>query len=374
MASLSTSDFTTITRNIVTAIQAGSAQLLNLTVGSVLRAIVEAIAGVILWLQGLITYVLTLTRFATSTGTDADSWAADFGFEREGAVPSTGLVTFSRFTTTNQSVIPVGTTLQTADGSQSFTVPADPTNTAFNEALNGFVMAATVATLNVTAVATTPGSGGNVLASTITSMGQGIPGVDTVTNAAAFTNGQDSESDPAFKARFVLYIAGLSQATKAAVASAIADVQQGLQFTLTEDFDYNGTYDPGSFYVVIDDGSGTPPSQLLTNVGNAIENVRALGIRFAVFAPIVSDVNVSMTITSATGFDHPTVVGEVGLALTAFINGLGLGNGLPYTRLAGIAFGISGVINVSAVLLNSGTSDITGNPQVTLKAGTIAVA
>lgn len=374
MASLSTMDFTTITRNIVTAIQAGSTQLLNLSVGSVLRAIVEAIAGVILWLQGLITYVLTLTRFATSTGSDADSWGADFGFVREGSVPSTGQVTFTRFTTTNQSIIPVGTILQTADGSQTFTVNADPENSAFNGTLNGFVMAATVATLNVTVTASTPGSGGNVLANTITSMGQGVPGVDTVTNAAAFTNGQDSESDAAFKARFVLYIAGLSKATEAAVELAIADVQQGLQYTITEDYDYNDTYDPGYFYVVIDDGSGTPPSQLLTNVGNAIEQVRALGIRFGVFAPIVSSVNVSMTITTATGFDHPTVVGEVGLALTAFINSLGLGNGLPYNRLAGVAFGISGVTNVSAVLLNSGTSDIAGNAQTTLKAGTVAVA
>jgi hypothetical protein len=66
MANLSTLAFTDIVRNVVTAIQAGSAQLLNLTVGSVLRAIVEAQAGVILWLQGLITYVLTLTRFNTS--------------------------------------------------------------------------------------------------------------------------------------------------------------------------------------------------------------------------------------------------------------------------------------------------------------------
>src|SRR5258707_1259181 len=194
MANLSTLEFTSIVRNTVTAIQAGSAQLLNLTVGSVLRAIVEAIAGVILWLQGLITYVLTLTRFATSKGADADSWGADYGFVREGAVPATGQVTFTRFTTTTQSVIP---------------------------------------------------------------------------------------------ARLVL--------------------QTGLQSTITENFDYDGTYDPGFFYVVVDNGSGVPPDQLITNVGNAIEAVRALGIRFAVFAPIVADVDVSLTITSAPGYDHPTV-------------------------------------------------------------------
>jgi len=205
-------------------------------------------------------------------------------------------------------------------------------------------------------------------------MGQGIPGVDTVTNSAAYTTGVDAETDAAFKARFVIYIASLSKATLEAVESAIINVQPGLQHTITENYDYNSTYDPGSFYAVIDDGSGTPPSQLLTNVGNAIEVVRALGVRFAVFAPVVITANVTMEITSAAGLTHSVVVGAVGLAVTAFINGLGLGNGLPYTQLAAIAYGVPGVTNVSGVLLNSATADIAGNVQNTIKAGTVSVS
>src|SRR5580704_1031684 len=122
MANLSTLAFTDIVRGMVTAVQAGATQLLNLTVGSVLRAILEAVAGVILWLQGLIAYVLTLTRFATSKGADADSWAADYGFKRLAAVAAVGQVTFTRFTTTTQSVVPFGAVLQTGDGTQTFTV------------------------------------------------------------------------------------------------------------------------------------------------------------------------------------------------------------------------------------------------------------
>src|SRR5271163_3683267 len=120
MASLSTQNFTQIVQNTVAAIQAGSTQLLNLTVGSVLRAIVEANAALVLWLQGLVTYVLTLTRFATSVGSDADSWAADFDFTRLAAVAATGTVTFTRFTDTTQSVVPFGAQVQSADGTQTF--------------------------------------------------------------------------------------------------------------------------------------------------------------------------------------------------------------------------------------------------------------
>jgi uncharacterized phage protein gp47/JayE len=374
MASLSTQNFSQIVQNTVAAIQAGSTQLLNLTVGSVLRAIVEANAALTLWLQGLVTYVLTLTRFATSAGSDADSWAADFDFTRLAAVAATGTVTFTRFTDTTQSVVPFGAQVQSADGTQTFTVNTDPTNSAYNLALGGYVLPIGTPTLTVEVTASTPGSGGNVLANTITSLGQGIPGIDTVTNSAAYTTGVDAETDAAFKARFVVYIASLSKATLEAVESAIIDVQPGLQYTITENYDYNSTYDPGFFYVVLDDGSGTPPSQLLTNVGDAIEVVRALGIRFAVFAPVVTTANVTMEITSAAGFTHSVVVGAVGLAVTAFINGLGLGNGLPYTQLAAIAYGVPGVTNVSGVLLNSGTSDIAGNVQNTIKAGTVSVS
>jgi uncharacterized phage protein gp47/JayE len=373
MANLSTLAFTDIVRGAVAAIQAGATRLLNFTPGSALLAIQEAIAGVVLWLQGLIVYVLMLTRFNTSKGADADSWAADFGFTREAAKPATGQVTFGRFTTTAQSVVKFGSILQTGDGTQTYTVNNDPTGTGYNLALGGYVLGIGVASLVVGVTASTPGSSGNVLANTITSMGQGVPGVDTVTNASPFINGVDTESDTNFYARFQLFIAALSKATKIAVQAAIANVQQGLQSTITENTDYDSTYDPGSFYVVIDDGSGVPSDALIAAVGSAIETVRALGIRFAVFKTVVVTADVSMTITSGVGFDHGTVVGAVGIALTNFLDTLPLGAGLPYTQLAAVAFGVPGVVNASAILLNSDVLDIAGSVKNTIKAGTVSV-
>jgi uncharacterized phage protein gp47/JayE len=374
MASLSTLDFTAIVRNTVTAVQSLVSALINLTIGSVLRAIMEANAAVILWLQGLITYVLTLTRFATSKGSDADSWGADFTYPRLPAKAATGSVTFSRFTNTAQAVVPFNTPLQTTDGTQSFFVTVDSTNAAYNATLGGYVIAASVSSVTVPVQAVNAGTGGNVLANSITSIGQGISGVDLVTNASAFENGIDAETDAAYYARFPLYLASLSKATDAAIRSAVASVQQGLQLTVTANYDYNGTYDPGFFYVVVDDGSGTPSDILLGSVGTAINAVVALGIRFAVFAPIVVTANVGMTITSAAGLDHATVVGAVGVALQNFINTLPLGVGLPYTQVASIAYGVAGVTNVSAVLLNSGTSDLAATAKEVIKAGTVSVA
>ncbi len=362
---------------MVTAVQAGASTLINLTVGSVLRAIIEAVAGVILWLQGLIIFVATLTRAATSWGGDLDSWMADYGFKRLAATASAGQVTFARFTATAQAVVPVGSIVQTGDGTQSFTVTVDTTNAAYNATIvtgGGYVLASGVSSISAPVQAVNAGTQGNVHSGSITSLAQSISGVDTVTNAAAFANGIDTETDTAFRARFVLYIASLSKATKIAIGAAIANVQQGLQYTLTENYDYSGTLDYGFFYVVIDDGTGYPSSALQASVGSAIEAVRGLTSRFAVFAPVVVTATPTMVLTTAAGYTHATVVAQVTAALQAFINGLALGASLPYTQLAAIAYGVAGVTNVSGVLLNGGAADLTATPKQAIICGTPVVS
>lgn len=371
---LTTYTFAQLVNNIATAVQGSASALVDFTVGSVLRAIAEATASVILWLQAIILQVLTLTRAATSNGSDLDSWCADYGFTRLAAAASTGQVTFARFTATQQAVVPIGATVQTSDGTQNFTVTLDTTNSAYNAGLGGYVLPVNTASVNVPVQDTVAGSGGNVQASTITVITTPIPGLDTVTNTAAFTNGIDSESDAAFRIRFVAYLGSLSKATRAAVGYAITSIQQGLDYTITENAAYNGTYQPGYFYVVVDDGTGFPSSQLLTNVGNAIEAVRGLTITYGVFDPIVTTANVSMVLTTASGFTHATVVADVTTALTNFINGLTLGTTLPYTQLASIAYEVDGVVNVTSVTLNSGTADLTANNQHKIVCGSVAVA
>ena len=95
-------------------------------------------------------------------------------------------------------------------------------------------------------MAANAGSQGNVLANSITSTNTGISGVDIVTNASAFTNGIDAETDAAFRIRFVAYLLSLSKDTKAAIGSAINNVQQGLSYTLTENYQYRNLL-PGLF-------------------------------------------------------------------------------------------------------------------------------
>lgn len=373
MANIETRDQATIVSNEVVAMQAASQTPLDFSAGSILLAAAQAVAAVALWLQGMILQLLTLTRALTSVGTDLDSWMGDFSFIRLPGVTATGTVTFSRFTTTGQALVPPGTLVQTADGTQVFAVLTDTSNPAWNAPLGAYVMGSSVGSVDVSVQARTAGSGGNVLAHTITTIGQSLAGVDTVDNAAAFTNALDAEKDADFRARFINYINSLSKATAAAIDAAINNVQQGLTETLTERQTYGGALQEGFFYAVVDDGSGDPPDALMDRVSTAVNAVRACGIQYAVFEPVITTVAVSMSIHVAAGYDSSTVAGAVGTALTNALNAKKLQESLTYTSVAGIAYSVPGVANVTSVLVNSGTSDITVDQQHVLKAGLVTV-
>lgn len=365
-------DFPTIVSDQVTAIQARSARLIDTTIGSIIRAVTEANAAVVLWLQSLIISLLATTRASTSTGADLDSWMADFAVTRLPAVAATGNVTFARFTTTNPASIPVGATVQTGDGSQVFQVVADTTNPAFAD--GAYTLGAGVASLDVKVQAVTAGAGNNVVVGAINTLATAISGIDTVTNAAAFTNGADAESDSALRARFVAYVASLSKATKEAVGYAITSLQTGLSYTLVENETYGGAVDYGYFYVVVDDGTGTPGSTLLNSVANAIDRVRPVTSRFGVFGPVVVPATVVMNATIAVGYDAAATKLLVKTAVTNYINALGLGSALRYTRLLQIAYDASpGVTNITGLTVNGGPADVAATPKQTVKASAVTV-
>lgn len=373
MANLNTQSFTALVSNWAAAAQGAAGQLVDFTIGSILRAVDEATAYVALWLQGLALQVAALTRAATSNGTDLDSWFAQFGFARLPAVAATMQETFGRFTPTAQALIYPGASVQSQDGTVVFNVIADTTNASYNATLGAYVLAPGTASINVTVQCSVTGVAGNAAANAINALATAISGIDYVNNAAAATNGIAAETDAAARARFVLFIASLEAATLLAVQNAIASVQQGLTDTITENKQYNGSTQNGYFTVVVNDGTGFPSSTLLTNVANAVEAVRPLCSTYGIHAPIVLTAVVSMTITTAAGYTHSAVAAQVVTALQTYINTLSLGQSLPYTVLASVAYGVAGVTNVSGVLLNGGTADLTSNAQQTILAGSVTV-
>lgn len=375
MAAISTRSLAQLVQRQAAAMQAKCNQLLDFSVGSILRAVVDSNAAISLWLQAEVIKVLRANRLSTSTGSDVDSFVQDYGLTRLGAQAALGTVTFSRFTPSAQAVVPLGAIVRTADTLQTFTVILDTGNNAYNAGLSGYVIPAGVASVSVPVQAVTPGSGGNVLAGSISTIVGSITYVDTVTNAAPFSGGGEAEADESVRTRFAAFINSLSKATKAAIEFEAKRQRIGVEFTITENKNTDGTDHYAYFFVCIDDGTGTPPASLLTTIRTAIDAVRAGGIMFDVVAPTIVTANVAMTLTLADGYDPPTVRGRVGSAITANIKALGLGNRLPYTRLAQWAYEASpGVKNVTGITLNGLSADLSATSSQTVKPGTVTVS
>jgi uncharacterized phage protein gp47/JayE len=367
---LSLQSFTQMVRNSAAATQGSCAQLLDLTIGSVLRALLEANASIGLWMQWLILQVLASTRLATSTDTAVDSFIADYTLQRLPGVAASGEVTLSRFSATGTALVLPGVQVTTSDLSQSFAVTTDLTNPDWNAALGGYLLIDGEAAITVPVQATAVGIAGNVQVGTLSLLGSAVPGIDTVTNALAFSNGADTESDTQVKLRFANYIASLSKATLLAIAYAISQVQQGLSWFIDEN-----QPTVGHFSVTVDDGTGNPPAALLSLIFTAIDQVRPIGSTFSVAGPVIIVINVTATIIASPNINQPSLFVPIKSALDDYLDTLPIGVDVSYTRLITVIYGaVSGISNVTNLLINGSNSDIAIGPSGVAKAGTVVLS
>jgi uncharacterized phage protein gp47/JayE len=374
---LSIKTFAQYVRDMSAAVQGASAQILDLSVGSVIRAILEANASVALWLQVLIVDVMAASRAATAQGADLDSWMADFSIQRLPATPAVGLATFSRFSALGTALIPSGAAVRTTSGGVTFRVVRDISHELWDEARTAYVVPESQQDATVPIRAEVDGIGGNVLAGSITLIASSLAGVDSVLNVGPTAGGLDAEPDSALRLRFVDYINSRSRGTANAVAGAVASVRQGLAFTLQENIDSAGDTRPGHFVVTIDDGSGEPPLDLISSVMTAIDHVRPIGSTFSVHPPQVTLVNVALSVAlpdlgaSAANRVREVVAG----AVERYVSSLGIGSGLSITRIAQVAYEASSdVRNVSGVSINGNDSDLSPGVREVIKPGMVAVS
>ncbi|MCQ8279851.1 baseplate J/gp47 family protein [Acetobacteraceae bacterium KSS8] len=361
--------------NLASAAQGACQTLINLSVGSVLSAVLEASAGLSLWLQQTAIAIAARTRLASSVGPDVDSFVNDFGMTRLGATFATSSVQMSSLNPVGQAAtIFPGATVRTSNASATYVVTQDTTNPAWSVSAGGYVRQQGTTSVVVPIQATVAGSVGNVPAGAINVLGSAISGIDTVTNLLAVTDGQDVETDAAVQARFPVYINTRSQGTLLAIEYAVSAVQTGIIYQVVANDDAAGNPLPGNIVVYVDDGSGSPPQTLLSAVYAAVDTVRPFGTSLSVVHPVVTGAVVNMTVTVAAGFTPSAVQASVSAALTAYINSVGIGGTLSYSRLIAIAYGVSGVSNVIGTTLNGSNSDLSVNAGQVVRASSVTVA
>ena len=239
---------------------------------------------------------------------------------------------------------------------------ADTTQSAWNAAANAYVLNAGQSSMTCTVQALVAGAASNVAAGALGQQGSSIPGIDMVTNAAAISNGINAQSDASFRAAFVAWLSTLAKATKAAILAAINAVQQGLLVTLIENETPAGISQQGCFSAICDDGSGNPPSSLLTAITTAVNATRAFGVQAYVAGPNVLTATISITVRIASGANATTVNAAVAAAIVAATNTGTTGQELYVSTCESAALSVANVVSVQpGTTINGSNADLTPN-------------
>lgn len=370
------------TQDMIATWQAQTGLSIPFTSGDPLLAFWQSVATQLDFLQAQIAIVLALARASTSTGADLDSWMSQFQFFRLQAVPGTGPETFSINAVAGVNIIiPAGTLVQTVGGAAQYEVVADVGDPAWNPGANGYILPIGSLSVNATVQAVIPGPGSNVAANLLTQFGSSVPGIASCTNPEPITNGVGSESDADFRARFILYLATLAKATRSAILAAAHSVQQGLQIALLENQQPNGTPLLGSFTVIADDGSGSPPAVLLNSIFNAVDEVRAFSVQPFVVPPTQMFVTIALSINIGPlplpiGTSAASINNAVQNAVAAAVNMLPPGGRLNGSAIIAAAMSVPFVsaVNPSSVSINSQTADLIPTIQQEIRTTNAAVS
>jgi len=167
-----------------------------------------------------------------SIGTDLDKLGKNFGLIRKQSTPSTGvaLLTFSSLNSTIN--VNKGASIFTSGG-LGFTVTNGisivPSNINFYRSVAtkfaaqlAFVGITDQYAVEVTVIASAPGSSGNIGQYTLSKVN--IPGISNVTNVASFAGGTDQETDAAFRNRVLSTFSGSSVGTQLGYLNAALSV------------------------------------------------------------------------------------------------------------------------------------------------------
>lgn len=370
---LTVKDFDALVSDQVESIQ-GDVPAFQFPVGSVSLAIVESNAGVALWMQGIATQVLALSRASSSTGADLDSWMAQFGFARNGASAASGLVNLSRFVGVSAVYIHAGDIVQTSVGRIQFEVYANVSDPNWVPSQNAYLLNAGDLLISVPVIALVAGSSGNVIANAIDQAASFLP-VDTIANPSAFTNGEDAETDASYRARFITWINSRSLGTLLAYQSAITDGTPTVISNIGENKNFSGATQLGFNSVIIDDGSGAPPASLITLISNKINTVRALGIQYGVYAVVVLNANITCDLSINPLARSSEVIEAVETAISNYMKTLQIGQTLIFTKLYQVIYDASNeIIEASNLLINSVGADLVPTFKQRIYPGTITVS
>jgi uncharacterized phage protein gp47/JayE len=291
----------------------------------------------------------------TTYGPYLDFRANERGLTRKAAVKAEGSVTI---TGTNGTVIAVGTMLSTGGNAPVLFV-----TTAAGTIASG--------TVTIAAEAQTGGTAGNVAAGAITLVLGNLAGVASVTNAASFDGGTNTETDAELLARYL-------EDVRKPVTSGNANQYRKWALEVAGISDakvYPIWSGPGTVKVVLLDTDKTAPAPaVVTEVTSHIAEVHPIGATVTVVGATEVAINVSATLTLAAGATLVQAQAQITAGLSTYLKSLAFTDPIVrYTKVANVIGDCAAVADYASLTVNSGTANITIADGSVAVAGTVSV-
>ena len=351
--------FNELIRDMSMAVTSSASTLIDVSVGSVLRAIIEANAALALWIQWLTMLMLQTTRAATSVGPDLDTWMADFGLDRKSANEARGNVTVARFNATSRSFIYPGALFKTGDGRRSYVVVRNASHAAWQEENSAYLMVSGLFSIDIPVIASRPGSDGNVVSNSVSIIASPMAGIDTVINLNPFVGGRDSETDENFRVRFGGFFSSRSRATSGAIEFAISQTKEDIRYKITENSDAVGNFKAGSVLVIVDDRTGQIRSDFFDAIASEVTKVRAAGISVILQPPAVENLAITVCLNISSPQPDNVLTNLISDNIQEYLHSLRIGGVVSITHIACSIYRTnSNILNVSRLKINGHGDDI----------------
>ncbi len=305
----------------------------------------------------------------TAQGKELDLHAEQRGISRQNSVKASGGLTFGRGVPLPYDVmIPKATVC--AAGNAIGNAGGQATSPTEYETTSDAVLPAGILEIHVPAQAVDGGTAGNASAGFINTLVTPPVGIETVTNAAPFTGGQDSESDESLRNRLLRSYSTLSNGTNAEFYRTAALGVEGVTSAAVVPREEGD----GTVGVYIWSGGsaseGEPTAELIGKVSDKLNSIREINVRVIVKAAARRDINVSVYIKPAHGstFEQAKVIAEEAVKKHFALKKIG--DSTLRNKIGALLINLDAVDNYT---LAANMSDFHGEPQRIHTLGTLNI-
>jgi uncharacterized phage protein gp47/JayE len=229
----------------------------------------------------------------------------------------------------------------------------------------------TAEAISVAAESAEAGAEYNLATGAVTTLVDVPDGIVDVTNTTAFTGGSDPEDSESYRARLLTYIRNPKSGSISDLASwakEVTGVEEASAFP-----NYNGTTPAnGHVTIRITGPSGSiPDADVIQEVQDYLDakDIANITIHVLTFTPVT--LNVTVTVTPQTDFSVSDVTASVEDAISAYIEGVPVGETVYIAGIIDAVFGLPGVANVS---VTAPASDTTATATEKIVPGSITVS